>query len=174
MSADSARYLSFTTTMRRILDLERQGKNGVEIAKLMEVSTPRISTLRNTAAYIYQRDLEMLAPVKTTKVKQNELANEVKKIRREVIRENIEKQLDPVIQALKASALPAAQEIIRLSVMAEKEETRLAAGKEVLDRSGYMPEKKVISRTIELSGEDADRISESVKYVETRTLETIL
>ena len=149
-----------------VMTLEVQGKTTYEIAATLKVTRQAIEKIKHHPNYLkhFNRvDMRqiVLPPLKEMKKLEN--------IKQSVIREEIKRQLDPVIRVWKNGALPAAEQIVKLSIEAKEEALQFAASKEVVNQAGYVPEKKVTTMSVELTGNDAERITQAFTVSQTRT-----
>lgn len=155
-----------TPMQQRVLQLDLQGMPVKEIAAHFGVSQARISQIRRQDKY-----RKIVAPEENPYTPTQ--AKREMQIHERIVREEIVKRLDPVIALIKSQSLPAAEKIVERMKKSDSQTTELEAAKEILDRAGYVPEKKVTTRTIELSSDDAERMIEAIKYTETRTRGTL-
>lgn len=156
--------MALTPRQKQVLDLKKKGMNQTQIAKELGVKQNGICRIQNELEFkkAWAKVCEAKLPM-----------TQVRLMQQDIMREEIQKSLDPVIQTWKDGALPAAQNIVALSTSAEEESIQFAASKEVVNQAGYVPEKKVTTMTIELSGQDAERISNAFKLSQTRTREIV-
>lgn len=158
-----------TPKQEEVYALEKSGIKISDIARQMKTSRQAIDQMRKRPAYKNALAHGIIAEAQT-----HRKLEKTPKFFQQIIKEEVKKQLDPVIQLFKENALPLAEELVRLGTEAKSEETKRGAINDSLNYAGYVPEKKVITRSIEISPEDAEKLSQAIKYKETLTLESIL
>ena len=144
-----------TASVQSIMLHELCGRRNGEIATLVNMTDSRVSIIRNSPLYkqqLAQRKAELQASVidkKSTQITE-----------------------DPVHTVLQGAKIEAAEKLHEKMVGAKNEFLQVSCAKDILDRTGYAAEKKVTTRTIEVTETMADRFERALTYRETRTRTT--
>lgn len=145
-----------TERQQQVAELDRQGLTQVEIAKRLGITQQKVSRVKTSRTY--------LRNVHPDKFYENEIQAQTTQI----IREEVKKRVNPVIDiAVKASPM-AMKTLVKLARKAESEDVKRGASNDLLGYAGHLPEKKFTTQSIELTGEDAENIAVAFKYQQTR------
>jgi hypothetical protein len=138
-------------SVQMIMYYELCGKRNGEIAELVEMTESRVSLIRNSP--LYKQQLAM---------RREEL--------KDVIIDKKSTQItdDPVHRALQENKVIAVEKIASLMSGAKNEFLQASCAKDILDRTGYLPEKKITTKTIEVTEQMAERFERALSYKETR------
>ena len=128
------------------------GRRNGEIATLVGMTESRVSIIRNSPLYKGQLAL-----------RREELKHEI------IDKKSTQVTEDPVHKHLQSVKLEAVEKISGKMVGAKNEFLQVACAKDILDRTGYAPERKVTTKTIEVTEVMADRFEKALTYRETRT-----
>lgn len=144
-----------TASVQAIMMHELCGRRNGEIATLVGMTESRVSIIRNSPLYKGQLAL-----------RRTELQTTI------IDKKSTQITEDPVHKVLQGAKIEAAEKLQEKMAGAKNEFLQVACAKDILDRTGYAPEKKVTTKTIEVTEVMADRFEQALRYKETRTRTT--
>ena len=144
-----------TENIQAIMMHELCGRRNGEIATLVGMTDSRVSIIRNSPLYKSQLAL-----------RREELKDEI------IDKKSTQVTEDPVYKHLQGVKLGAAEKLSEKMIGAKNEFLQVACAKDILDRTGYVAEKRVTTKTIEVTDAMAERFEQAITYRETRTRTT--
>lgn len=139
-------------SVQAIMMLELCGHRNGEIAQMVDMTEGRVSIIRNSPLYKQQ------------------LAERRSRLQTQIIeKKSTAIADDPVLKHIQENKVIAVEKLTGLMEGAKNEFLQASCAKDILDRAGYMPEKKVTTKTIEVTEQMAERFERALTYRETRT-----
>ena len=140
------------TSVQAIMMYDLCGYGNGKIAEAVGLSESRTSLVRSSPLYKQQ------------------LAERRKLLAEAVIEKRSDQIVeDPVLKVLHTAKIEAAEKLVEKMSNAKNEFLQAACAKDVLNFSGYTPEKKTTVKTIEVTADMANRFEAAIRYTETRT-----